>query len=73
MPIRPEDTEDASRGSTYRVRLPGFIAEDVGLGDAIKRVTSYVGILPCGGCQRRSETLNRLLTFTTTSSKENRR
>ena len=29
----------------YRVRLPGFVSEeDVGLGDAIKRATSTVGI-----------------------------
>jgi len=31
------------------LRLPGFINDDeVGLGDAIKRATSYMGIKPCG-------------------------
>ena len=49
----------------HRVRLPGFITdEDIGLGDVIKRATSYVGIMPCGGCQRRARTLNRWMVFT---------
>jgi hypothetical protein len=48
----------------YRVRLPGFVAdEDVGLGDAIKRATSTVGIRPCGGCGRRAAALNRWMAF----------
>ena len=48
----------------YRVRLPGFVAdEDVGLGDAIKRATSTVGITPCGGCGRRTAALNRWMVF----------
>lgn len=48
----------------YIVRLPGFVTdEDVGLGDAIKRVTSTVGIRPCGGCKQRAATLNRWVTF----------
>ncbi len=49
----------------YRVRLPGFITdEDLGLGDAIKRVTYAIGIKSCGGCERRAAALNRRLTFT---------
>jgi hypothetical protein len=48
----------------FRVRLPGFITEeDLGLGDIIKRATSYVGIKPCGGCERRRGALNRWLAF----------
>ena len=48
----------------YRVRLPGFVSEeDVGLGDAIKRATSTVGIIPCGGCGRRAAALNRWMVF----------
>ena len=43
-----------------RVRLPGFIVEEeIGLGDAIKRVTYAVGIKPCGGCEKRAAALNR--------------
>ena len=49
----------------YRVRLPGFITdEDLGLGDAIKRVTYAAGIKPCGGCERRAAALNRWMVFT---------
>jgi hypothetical protein len=31
-----------------------------GLGDAIKRVTTAVGIKPCKACQKRAEKLNHL-------------
>jgi hypothetical protein len=48
----------------YEVRLPGFVSDqDVGLGDAIKRATSTVGIKPCGGCGRRAAALNRWMVF----------
>lgn len=57
----PNQGEDLPR----RVRLPGFvIEEEVGLGDAIKRATSYIGIQPCGGCERRVAALNRWMVFT---------
>jgi hypothetical protein len=49
---------------THRVRLPGFlIDEEIGLGDAIKRVTYAMGIKPCGGCEKRAEALNRWMHF----------
>ena len=49
----------------HRVRLPGFVTdEEIGLGDAIKRATSYIGITPCGGCARRAAALNRWMVFT---------
>jgi hypothetical protein len=48
-----------------RVRLPGFITDrEIGLGDAIKRATSYTGIKPCGGCEHRAAALNRWVVFT---------
>ena len=48
----------------HRLRLPGFLAnEDVGLGDAVKRMTYAVGVRPCGGCEQRAATLNRWLAF----------
>jgi hypothetical protein len=57
--------KDKSEPEPHRVRLPGFITEeDIGLGDVIKRTTSYLGIRPCGGCERRAEVLNRWLVFT---------
>jgi hypothetical protein len=32
-----------------------------GLGDVVAKVTSAVGIKPCGPCKRRQEALNKLL------------
>jgi hypothetical protein len=56
---------ESSEHQPYRVRLPGFIAdEDVGLGDVVKRVTSSLGIRPCDGCERRAAALNSWLVFT---------
>ncbi|MFF1909940.1 hypothetical protein [Kitasatospora sp. NPDC058218] len=61
----PGDDAAAERARpTPRVRLPGFISdEETGLGDVVKRVTSTFGIRPCGGCERRAETLNRWVGF----------
>lgn len=55
------DRSDKAERKPYQVRLPGFINEEVGLGDVIKRATSAIGIKPCGGCQRRAAALNRWL------------
>jgi len=47
-----------------RVRLPGFlIEEEIGLGDAIKRVTYAMGFKPCSGCEGRAAALNRWMRF----------
>ncbi len=57
-------TEGKSQGEQHRVRLPGFlIEEEIGLGDAINRITYRVGIKPCHGCERRAAALNRWLRF----------
>jgi len=61
-----ERTENmgASDRPAHHVRLPGFVTdEQIGLGDAIERVTSYIGIRPCGGCKRRAAALNRWMVF----------
>jgi hypothetical protein len=59
------DDSDQGGPPSHRVRLPGFITyEEIGLGDAIKRATSYFGIRPCGGCERRAAALNSWLSFT---------
>ena len=56
-----------SQRQPYRVRLPGWVAsdnvEDVGLGTAIKRATSAVGIRPCGACAQRAAMLNSWVAF----------
>ena len=53
------------RQAAFKVRLPGFVSDtDVGLGDALKRATTYLGIAPCRACDRRAAALNALVTFT---------
>ena len=55
-----DDLPDQRELPAHRVRLPGFIVEEeIGLGDVVKRATSYLGIRPCGGCQNRAAALNR--------------
>jgi hypothetical protein len=55
-----EDRGGETKDRPHRVRLPGFlIEEEIGLGDAIKRVTYAMGIKACEGCQKRAATLNR--------------
>ncbi|MEU7603948.1 hypothetical protein [Streptomyces sp. NPDC041003] len=46
------------------MRLPGFINdEEIGLGDVVRKVTSAVGITPCGGCSERARRLNDWMVF----------
>lgn len=55
---------DEDQALPPRVRLPGFITdEEIGLGDAVKHATAYLGIKPCGGCESRAAALNRWLVF----------
>lgn len=56
---------DKESHTPYRVRLPGFIAndEEIGLGDVVKRITYAMGIKPCGGCERRATALNAWMVF----------
>lgn len=59
------DQREDSEHAPYRVRLPGFITDkEVGLGDAIKRVTYALGIKPCAGCEHRAAVLNRWMVLT---------
>jgi hypothetical protein len=56
---------EAAERPPHRVRLPGFLLEEeIGLGDAIKRVTYAMGIKACGGCEKRAAALNRWMHFT---------
>ncbi len=62
---RGNTTAHKESGGPLRVRLPGFITgEEVGLGEVVKRVTSTLGIKPCGGCQRRAAAWNSRVVFT---------
>lgn len=61
----PHDASDHREQTSHRVRLPGFLVEEeIGLGDVVKRTTSYFGIKPCGGCEQRAAALNRWIVFT---------
>jgi len=35
------------------------LQKDKGVGDTVKRITSAVGIKPCGECEKRAEALNK--------------
>lgn len=62
---KDNNTQEIGRAGPYRVRLPGFINdEEIGLGDAAKRMTYATGIRPCGGCERRATAMNRWVVFT---------
>jgi hypothetical protein len=61
---KPEPKPGGIQSKPFRVRLPGFVAsQDVGLGDAISRITYAAGITPCGGCRERARRLNRWVVF----------
>jgi hypothetical protein len=66
VPEQPTEGEPRA----HRVRLPAFVSdEDIGLGDAIKRVTHTFGIRPCSGCERRAAALNRRFVLTVKRTK----
>jgi hypothetical protein len=60
-----KETDKQPERPTHRMRLPGFLLneDELGLGDAIKRVTYAMGIKPCGGCEKRAVALNRWMVF----------
>jgi hypothetical protein len=59
-----EDGERQPQAPRHRIRLPGFlIDEEIGLGDAIKRISYSMGIGPCSGCERRAAALNRWMSL----------
>jgi hypothetical protein len=62
--VKTKDGSKEPERPAHRVRLPGFlIEEEIGLGDAIKRVTYAVGLKPCGGCEKRAAAFNRWMRF----------
>ncbi len=48
-----------------RIPIPG-LKQPIGLGQTVQRMTSALGIRPCGGCQRRGHTLDRWFVLTPT-------
>jgi hypothetical protein len=60
-PLTPAPAPDRK---SRTVRLPGFVRDEpVGLGDAIKRATTAIGLKPCSGCQERAARLNQRVQF----------
>lgn len=60
------DPSEGDRDEKKRepIRLPNFGNQrEIGLGDLISSVASRMHVPPCGGCGRRAERLNRLVTF----------
>lgn len=47
----------------YRAAFPARAPRLRGLGDVVAKLTSAVGIQPCGGCKKRQELLNKLVPF----------
>jgi hypothetical protein len=65
MPKDTHKNQGGDKADPHRVRLPGFVRdEDIGLGDAVKRMTYAMGVRPCGGCERRAAAMNRWMVFT---------
>ena len=63
--------EDKTNHRAVKERLapgalcPGFVRdEEIGLGDAVKRMTYAMGIRPCTGCEHRAAAPNRWMVFT---------
>lgn len=52
-------TDNTTARRPRQIRLPGFVGEEVGLGDVIKRTTSSLGIRPCAPCRERATWLNQ--------------
>ena len=65
MPKNTITNQGVVKAEPHRVRLPGFVRdEDIGLGDAVKRMTYAMGVRPCGGCEWRAAAMNRWMVFT---------
>jgi hypothetical protein len=55
------DTQGEPRPKpVFRIRVPGMRAEKP-LGEVVKRLTSTVGVPPCGGCASRAAKLNKVV------------
>ena len=64
-PARPgsrESEQASSSGPVVSLKIPG-LKRDIGLGDAVSKLTSVFGIVTCGACARRAEKLNEALVF----------
>jgi hypothetical protein len=59
-----DDRDQERLPARHTVPLPSFVtSESIGLGTALKRITTAVGVPPCGGCNERAAALDRLFAF----------
>ena len=64
-PDSAESTPADDARARHRVRLPRFVSSTpIGLGDVVKRVTTAVGVKPCGPCEQRAARMNEWLRLT---------
>ena len=54
---------DGSEHSEPTILPVPFMHEELGLGAALKGLFSWLGVEPCGGCQKRSEVLDESVKF----------
>jgi hypothetical protein len=69
--VKDDVKNETAENEPFHVRLPGFFAEEVGLGTLLKRVTYAIGVKPCGGCEQRAAALDRQVVFSGRQSKKN--
>lgn len=63
-PVTGDADEVPEETSQPRIRVPGaLVQEEIGLGSLIARMTSALGIPPCGGCAERAAALDHLVVF----------
>lgn len=54
---------NTTRWQEHLAKLKSQKTKPAGLGDTIARITSAIGIKPCGGCKKRQEKLNKLVPY----------
>jgi hypothetical protein len=54
---------EPDKRARHRLTLPGFVDEEIGLGDVISRATEALGVKPCGACEKRAAALNEWMSF----------
>lgn len=59
---RSHGEREVVMGDPREIRVP-FLGQQAGLGSVVTRLTSAVGIPPCGGCKKRAEELDRRVVF----------
>jgi hypothetical protein len=55
-------SDDYESPPRHTLSIPSFLVDEpIGLGEVIKRVTTRIGVSPCGGCNARAAKLDEWL------------